>query len=161
MTTTTPTGRRIAQPPRDVEGEGRLTFDYLNQLVRDLEINFLDTQAIEVTTQVIVTSVNNSITVVAANVEQLSAAITSVSEDTSVNTAAITSINAFTSVLEDRISTVSGALTSSVSVLNSRITSVNETAGSFSAIILRNGAGALITHSSVAIRLQDGRDLII
>ena len=136
-----PSGRRIAQPATDVQQESPNTWQYLNQLVRDLELNFLDTQEVETNTFTIFTSVNNNVTVVQNQVSNVSSALVSTRE-----------------VLENQLSIVSSQVTSNVSVLDARITSVALNAG-FSALVLRNGAGALITQSSVVLRLQDSRDL--
>lgn len=134
---TIPSGRRIIQPPSQIEKVDRITWNYLNQLVRDLELNFLDTQQVETATQTIVTSVNNTVVVVQQTVSNVSTALVS---NVSVLGARITSVN-------DRISAVSAALTS---VVNNH---------PFSAIILGDGSGALTTQSGLILRMQDSRDL--
>ena len=150
-----PTGRRIVQPDMAVQNKAPETWNYLVQLVRDLELNFLDTQEVEVATQTIVTSVNNSITVIQGDISNVSAALVS---NVSVLTAADTAILSSVSTLDTRITSVNDRISTVSTVLNARITSVADNAG-FSGLILRNGAGALITQSSVILRLQDSRDL--
>lgn len=162
-----PSGRRLVQPDNqlariNVGGRGELTpkmiadaadsnakgyYEYLIQLVRDIEINFFDTAEVEIQTQTIVTSVNNNITVIQSDVAEVSSIVTSI-----------------TSVFANDISVLDAALASSVSVLDARITSVADNVSvtiPFSGIILRNGAGYLITQdTSTIFRTLDGRDTL-
>ena len=125
MSSFIPAGRRLVQPSSEINELFPEVWVYLNQLVRDLEINFLDTQEVELTTQQIFTSVNQVINIVQNITSNVSAELVS---SVSVLNARITSVNNSipdVSVLNARISNVSVRLVSNVSVLDDRITSVD------------------------------------